>query len=101
MARGEARRMLHRAAVSCVFDVGRCDWARLDPVPMVLGCNGQVDLAAKGEASIRWRSGVVCGEYAERTVGEGGREHGQASKAWEGSTESWRVTRVSLLIIQT
>ena len=39
-----------------------------DPGPMVLGCDGQVDLAARGKASIQWRSGVASGEYAGRTT---------------------------------
>ena len=85
MARGDARCVLRRAAVSCVFDVGRCDGAMLDLGPIVLGCDGQVNLAAKGKAPIRWRSGAMCGEYAERTAGEGGREQGWANEAWEGT----------------
>ena len=39
-----------------------------DPRPMVLGCDGQVDLAARGKVSIQWRSGVASGEYAGRTT---------------------------------
>ena len=83
MARGEARRVLRRAAVSCIFDVGRCDGAMVDLGPIDLGCDRQVDLAAKGKASIRWRSGAMCGKCAERTAGEGGREQGRTSEAWE------------------
>jgi hypothetical protein len=48
--------------------------AMLDPRPMILGCDGQVDLAVKGKVSIQWRSGVVSGEYAERTTSGYGRE---------------------------
>ena len=39
-----------------------------DPGPMVLGCDGQVNLAVRGKASIQWRSGVASGEYAGRTT---------------------------------
>ena len=62
MARGDARRVLRRAAVSCVFDVGRCDGAMLDLGPMVLGCDGQNGLTAKGKVSIQRRSGVASGQ---------------------------------------
>ena len=53
MARGDARCVLCRAAVSFGFDVGQCDGAMLGFGLIVLGCDGQVDLAAKGKASIR------------------------------------------------
>ena len=83
MARGEARRVLRRAAVSCVFDVSRCDGAMVDLGPIDLGCDGQVDLAVKGKASIWRQSGAMCGECAERTAGEGRREQGRTSEVWE------------------
>ena len=59
VARGDAQCMLHRAAVSCNFDVGQCNGAMLDLGPMVLGCDRQVNLAAKGKVSIQQQSGVV------------------------------------------
>ena len=83
MARGEAQCMLHRAAVSCIFDVSQCDGAMVDLGLIDLGCNRQVNLAAKGKALIQWQSGAMCGECAERTAGEGRWEQGQVSKAWE------------------
>ena len=61
MARVNVRCVLCRAAVSYIFDVGRCDGAMFNPGLIDLGCDGQVDLAAKGKASIHWRSGVMCG----------------------------------------
>ena len=45
--------VLHRATVSCAFDVSRCDGAMLEPGPLVLGCDRQVDLAAKEKVSIQ------------------------------------------------
>ena len=74
MGRGDARRVLRRAAVSCVLMSADATGAMLDPRPMILGCDGQVDLAVKGKVSIQWRSGVVSGEYAERTTSGYGRE---------------------------
>ena len=42
--------------------------AMIDPGPTVLGCDRQINLAARGKASIQWRSGVASGEYAGRTT---------------------------------
>ena len=39
-----------------------------DPGPMVLGCDGQVDLAVRGKVSIQWQSGVASSEYAGQTT---------------------------------
>ena len=44
--------------------------AMLEPGPMVLGCDGQVDLAARGKASIQWD----LGWQAANT--QGGRQEG-------------------------
>ena len=66
MGRGDARRMLRRAAVSSVLMSADATGAKLEPEPLVLWCDGQVDLAATGKASIRWRSGVASGECAGR-----------------------------------
>ena len=52
MARGDVRRVLHRAAVSCVLMLADATGAMFDPGPMILGCDGQVNLAARGKASI-------------------------------------------------
>ena len=64
MSRGDARRVLRRAAVSCVLMSADATGATLEPKPLVLGCVGKVDLAATGKASIQWRSGVASGECA-------------------------------------
>ena len=75
-ARGNARHMLHRAAVSCGFNVGRCDGAMVDLGPIDLGCNGQDDLAAKGKVLIQRRSGVASSRWhregSERTWARAG-----------------------------
>ena len=83
MARGKVRHMLCRAVVSCVFDGGQYDGVMVDLGPIDLGCDRQVNLAAKGKALIRWRSGAMCGECAEWMAREGRWEQGWASKAWE------------------
>jgi hypothetical protein len=72
----------------------------LEPVPLVLGCDGQVDLAAKGKALIHWQSGVASGEYTRWTTRGCGWELGWASKAWEGSTELWHAARGRVLMGQ-
>ena len=84
MARDNARCVLRRAAVSCVLMLVNATEAMLEPGPMVLGYDRQVDLAVRGKASIQWRSGVASGEYAGRTTRGCGREPGWASEAWEG-----------------
>ena len=66
--------------------------AMLDPWPIVLGCDGQFDLAAKGKVSIQRRSGVAGGEYTGQTTRGCGREPEWVSEAWEGSAELWRAT---------
>ena len=81
MGGGYARRVLHSAAVSCVLMSADATGAMLEPGLLVLGCDGQVDLAAKGKASIQWRSGVASGEYAGWTARGCGREQGWASEA--------------------
>ena len=68
--------VLHRAMVSCAFDVSRCDGAMLEPGPLVLGCDRQVDLAAKEKVSTQRRSGVAsseCTGQATRGCGQGTR----------------------------
>jgi hypothetical protein len=42
--------------------------AMLEPGLLVLGCDGQVDLAAKGKASIQWQSRVESGKCAGRAA---------------------------------
>ena len=86
------RRVLRRAAVSCVLMSADATEAMLEPGLMVLWYDGQVDLAARGKASIQWRSGEASSEYAGRTTRGCGQEPGWASEAWEGNTGSRRVT---------
>ena len=78
------RRVLRRAAVSCGFDVGRCDGAMVDLGPIDLGCDGQDDLAAKGKVSIQRRSGVASGRWhregGERTWARAGRQGGKGRR---------------------
>ena len=80
------RRMLCRAAVSCILMSANATEAMLKPGLMVLGYDGQVDLAARGKVLIQWRSGEASGECAGRTTRGCGQEPGWASKAWEGNT---------------
>ena len=68
MGRGDGRRVLRGAAVSCVLMSADAMGVMLEPRPLVLGCGGEVDLAATGKASIQWRSGVASGECAGRTT---------------------------------
>ena len=92
MARGDARRVLRRAAVSCVLMSADATGAMFDPGSMILGCDGQVDLAARGKASIQGRSGVASGEYAGRTTRGCGREPGWVNETQEGGAEMWHAT---------
>ena len=92
MARGDARRVLRRAAVSCVLMSADATGAMFDPGPMFLGCDRQVDLAARGKASIQGRSGVASGEYAGRTTRGCGQEPGWVNESQERGAEMWRAT---------
>ena len=88
MRRGDARRVLRSAAVSYVLMPADATGAMLEPGPLVWGCDGQVNLAAKEKASIQWQSGVASGEYAGRTTRRCGRKPGWVCESRGGSAES-------------
>ena len=92
MARGDARRVLRRAAVSCILVSADATGAMFDPGLMFLWCDGQVDLAARGKASIQGRSGVASGEYAGQTTRGCRWEPGWVNESQERGAEMWRVT---------
>ena len=86
------RRMLCRAAVSCILMSANATEAMLKPGLMVLGYDGQVDLAVRGKVLIQWRSGEASGECAGRTTRGCGQEPGWVNESQERGAEMWRAT---------
>ena len=87
------RCVLRRATVSCFLMSADAMGAMFDPGPTVLGCDGQVDLAARGKASIQWQSEVASSKYVGQTTRGCRQELGWVNKSQEGGTEMWCATR--------
>jgi hypothetical protein len=66
----------------------------LEPDCWFWGATAKSTLAAKGKASIHWRSGVKSGEYAGQMIRGCRWEQGWVSEVWEESTELWRMSRL-------
>ena len=94
MARGDVRHVLRRAAVSCIFDVGQCNGAMLDP--------GLIDFGGATDKSTwlrreRCRSSNNLGWQVANSTGRVARGHRQkqASKMEGESVGMWCAIRGS------